>query len=189
MNSLISNCEIELAAAIQSIQQPRSDFQLKHFVVGQHDAEPRRWWQCVLELQIKIQSLKRARVHRRQLMRKIRHLRDGSEESKDEAELLQLELEEHDLAVLGALREAEALYAIYKSFPRQYSNEELNAAEEDYWRRRLNRQAVQDLASIGRVGIGNLDSLRQIGKPLSASLIREIEGHLCLQTNHEEPAN
>jgi len=185
MNALISSCEVELAAAVRAIQQPRTNFQLKYFVVGQHDTEPRRWWQCVLELQIKIQNLKRAEIHRRQLERKIQTLRRGGEESQDEAELLQLEMEEQDLAVLGALREAETLFAIYKSFPRAYTSEELNAAEEDYWHARLTRQATHELVSTGRVGVGNLDSLRQIGKPVTSALIREFERHLCVQTHQD----
>jgi hypothetical protein len=121
------------------------------------------------------------------MQRKIEVLRKGGDESQDEAELLQLEMQDHDLAVLGALRETEALYAIYKSFPRRYTSEELNAAEEEYWHKRLTRQAAHELFSTGRLGVGNVDSLQQIGKPVTGALIREIEGQLCLQNHQEQP--
>lgn len=179
MNNLIAICEGELSEAIRTIQQPRTNFQLEHFVVGQHDTEPRRWWQTVLELSIKIQTLKRAAIQRRQLQRKIKLL-SNDDEGRDEAALLQLDLEEHDLAVLGAMRETEALYAIYKSFPRHYTREELDAAEAEYWQKRLTRQARQELIANGRIGVGNLDCLEQIGNPVTPAFVKRLEESLCL---------
>ena len=42
-----------------------------------------------------------------------------------------------------------------KSFSKQYTRAELNANQEEYWHKRLARQANQDLLSCGRVGVGN----------------------------------
>ncbi len=176
MNDLISACEPELTEAIKAIQQPRTNFQLAHFVVGQHDTEPRRWWQCVLELQLKIQSLKRAQIERRRTMRRILALEAGDPDARDEAALLRLGIEETDLAILGAVRETEALYAIFKSFPRSYSREELDAAEAEYWQKRLTCQSRQEINATGTIGVGNQDALEQIGispGPLLA------EAHAC----------
>src|ERR1019366_66210 len=132
MNDLISKVGNDLAKAIRTIQQSRSNFQIEHFVVGQHDTEPRRWWQCVLELQIKLQNLRRAVIQRRQTERKLLSLDNaGTDESRDEAALLRLDREDHELAVLGAVRETECLYAIFKSFDRIFTREELDAAEAD----------------------------------------------------------
>lgn len=177
MNDLIERCDKDLADAIRAIQQPRTNFQLRHFVVGQHDTEPRRWWQCVLELQIKIQNLKRAQIHRRQIERKIKALRNGGDEAKDEGALLMLDLEDQELAILGAIRETETLYAIFQSFPRGYTREELDQAEADYWQKRLTRQARHEINATGAIGVGNQEALEQIGispGPLLA------EAHACL---------
>jgi hypothetical protein len=178
MNDLITKFESELAGAIEAIQQPRTDFQLAHFVVGQHDTEPRRWWQCVLELQLKIQSLKRAQIERRRTMRRILELEAGDLDARDEAALLRLGIEETDLAIIGAVRETQALYAIFRSFPKSYTREELDDAEAEYWQKRLVRQARQEINSMGTIGVGNQDSLEQIGispGPLLA------EARACLQ--------
>ena len=42
---------MNITEAIAEIQQPRSRFQLVHFVVGQHDTPEMRFYQLCLELQ------------------------------------------------------------------------------------------------------------------------------------------
>jgi hypothetical protein len=158
-----------LAKAARAIQQPRTDFELAHFVVGQHDTEPRRWVQCVLELQIKVQTLRRAKIAERQMRRRIRKLeRKGTRKAVDKAKLMRIDLEDHEMAILGATREARALWTIYKGFSRAYSRRQLNGSEEEYWRRRLARQALQDANATGRIGVGNQDALRMLGSPTDA---------------------
>ena len=182
MNSeeLIQTCEAQLADAIIAIQQPRTDFQLTHFVVGQHDTEPRRWFQCVLQLQLNLQNLKRAVVQQRITRRKIERLRQsGTVDDFDEAALLQIDLDSHALAVIGTVRETQTLMAIFRSFAQSYTNEELNAAEEEYWQKRLRRQAKHSLIATGRIGVGDLDSFHQIGTPVTIETIRSLEVERC----------
>lgn len=181
--NLIEHCETALADAIHAIQQPRTNYQLRHFVVGQHDTEPRRWWQCVLELQIKIQNLKRATIQRRQIERKIAALQDGDDESRDQAALLALDLEDQDLAILGALRETETLYAIFRAFPRGYTRDELDAAEAEYWQKRLTRQARHEFNATGTIGVGNQEALEQIGISPGALL---AEARACLEQHDRQ---
>ena len=153
--------------AVAEIQQPRTPFELAHFVVGQHESEPRAWAQCTLELDIKLRNLRRAQISERQLLRKIKRLESlNTDAAADKAELLRIDLEEQSLAVLGAQRESEALYAIWKSFGRTYSRDELNAAEAEYWQKRLTRQAMLDMNASGRIGVGNQDALRMAGLPV-----------------------
>ena len=157
----------ELQMAVREIQQPRTPFELRHFVVGQHESEPRAWAQCTLELDTKLRNLRRAEISERQLRRKIERLEArGTEAALDKAELTRIDLEEQSLAVLGAQREAEALYAIWQSFGRTYTREELNAAEAEYWQKRLTRQAMLDMNANGRIGVGNQDALRMAGMPV-----------------------
>jgi hypothetical protein len=154
----------ELAKAIEAIQQPRTDYQIEKFVVGQHVSEARRWHQCVLELQIKFQNLRRGQIQQRQMARKLAKLEaKGTPEANDKAALLRLDMEDHALAMLGAMREAQCLWAIYQSFGRNFTRDELNAAEGEFWQKRLTMQAQYDLNATGRIGVGNQDALRMAG--------------------------
>ena len=84
--------------------------------------------------------------------------------------------------MLGATREVEALYAIFRGFKHHYTRAELNAAEEEYWQRRLTRQAMQDVIAHGRVAAGNQDALRQIGMPVAPQpdYLRSVEQRFLL---------
>lgn len=190
MTDLIPQSDLaKFAESERAIQQARTPFELAHFVVGQHDAEPRAWAQCTLELGIKIRNLRRAQIGERKQIRQIDYLETiargdtPDEEAKkradaaDDADLAKIDLEEQSLAVLGAFREAQALKALYDSFGRTYTRDELNAAEPDYWRRRLNRQAMHDTNAHGRIGVGNQDALRMAGMPVPGlpDYTREVE--------------
>jgi hypothetical protein len=174
----ISDKVKEIEQAFLEIQQPRTDYVIEKFVVGQHDTLPQQYAQCVLELQIKYDNIRRAMLSKRKIEIKIQKLEEkGTEISKINAELARIDLDEQDRAMLGAVREFDALYRCFKKFPKQYTREDLNANQEEYWEKRLQRQANQDLLAYGRVGVGNLDALRQIGHaPLPGiDHIREVE--------------
>lgn len=188
MTDIIAQAESELRDAILAIQQPRTDFQLAHFVVGQHDTAPRQWSQCVLELSIKLNAIKRAEIERRKAERRLAILERSSDpDSQDDAALMRLDLEQHDLAMLGARREAETLLAIFRAFGRTYTHAELMEAEEEYWVKRLTRQAKHSLVATGRIGVGDLDSLAQIGQPVTIEMIRKLELETCLSETSNLP--
>ena len=127
------------------IQQARPDYALEHFVVGQHDTEPQQYAQCVLELQVKYDNIRRALLAKKKIDIEIRQLETkGDELSLIDAEMKRIDLEEQDRAMLGAWREFQALYRIWKSFEHKYTREELNNAQEEYWIKRLTRQANQE---------------------------------------------
>ena len=162
----------EMENAFLEIQQPRSAFVLEKFVVGQHDTLETQYSQCVLELQVKYDNIRRAKLNKKKLQIKIdEYIKKGSEIDLIESELLKIDLEEQDRAMLGALREFEALYSIWQSFPKKYTREELDANQPEYWQRRLTRQAQQDIQSGGRIGVGNQEAIRQ----LSSNTLQEIE--------------
>lgn len=154
----------ELKDAIHQIQQPRSNYALQHFVVGEKDTEPMRYSQCLLELQVKHGVIRRAIISQKKLViERERLLEDADPIKQLEAEEKQIDIEETKLAMTGAVREFECLYRIFKAFPKQYTHEELQAAQDEYWQARLIRQAEQDIAASGRIGVGNLDALRMAG--------------------------
>ncbi len=164
----------EMQGAFDEIQQPRSDYVLQNFVVNEKDTDPMRYAQCVLELQIKYDVIRQAKLHRRKLEIEIAEFEAlGTETSQIDADLKRIDIEIQDRALLGASREFEALYSIWKSFPHQYTHSELNDAQEEYWNKRLTRQANQDLFASGRVSIGNIDALRQIGQLLQVKQLNE----------------
>lgn len=147
---------------IEAIQQPRSDFAIKHFVVGQHDTPGRQRAQAVLELQIKMFNIRRAQLEEKRMnILRERHLQSGDELDKIEAEKIDLDLAELRLSRMGAIREATALLAILDQLP-PYSYEQYQAEEVEYWNRRLSRQALQDLRSMGTIGAGNLEAINQM---------------------------
>lgn len=168
----------ELEESFLAIQMPRTSYVIEKFVVGQHDTIEMQFSQCVLEIQIKVANLKRAKLGKRKIEIQIKELEDkGTEIDQIDADLKRIDLQEQDFAVLGALRELETLYKIYQSFPKKYTREEIDNAQENYWKLRLDRQAQQDLQATGRIGVGNSEALRQINLTGTPKLdhIREIE--------------
>ena len=81
--------------------------------------------------------------------------------------MLKVDLEDQRLATIGAFRELNALHAIFRTFSKRYSRDELNQAEREYWQSRLLRQASCDIVASGRISVGNQDALRQIGFPIA----------------------
>lgn len=153
----------EMESAFLEIQQPRSAFVLEKFVVGQHDTPETQYSQCVLELQVKYDNIRRAKLNKRKLEIKIdEYLKKGTEIDLIEAELVKIDMEEQDRAMLGALREFEALYAIWQAFPKKYTREDLDINQPEYWQKRLTRQAQQDMQAQGRIGAGNQEAMRQL---------------------------
>ncbi len=168
----------EMEESFLAIQMPRSAYTIEKFVVGQHDTVEMQFCQCVLELQIKYDNLRRAKLGRRRIEIQIKELEDkGTEIDLIDADLKRIDQEQQDFAVLGALREFEALYKIYQSFPKKYTRKEIDDAQENYWKLRLDRQAQQDLQATGRIGVGNSEALRQINLTGTPKLdhIREVE--------------
>ena len=105
--TLIESKHNELHDAFLEIFQGRSDFQLENFVVNAHTSPERQYAQCVLELQNKYYSIKQADISRRKINHEIKN-----EECPFTIEEKQLELEQLDIAMLGALREFDTLYKL-----------------------------------------------------------------------------
>ena len=171
--TLVESKHNELHDAFLEIFQGRSDFQLENFVVNAHTSPERQYAQCVLELQNKYYSIKQADISPRKINHQIK-----TETCPFAIEEKQLELEQLDIAMLGALREFDTLYKIYQKFPR-YTNEQLQKAESKYWLERLTSQAQQDIESSGSVSVGNAEALRQVGviNSYSERFFESVQNH------------
>lgn len=175
----------DLLKAFDEIQMARTPYILKHFVVGQHDTAEQQYAQCVLELQIKYDVIRRAILGREKL--KIEQAKieraallivdpEDKRVKEIEAKLKGFDVEEQDRAMKGALREFAALYDLFKGY-NQYTRDDLNKAQSDYWTKRLTRQANQDMLAFGRIQVGNADALRMAGMSPIPQLdhIRSVE--------------
>lgn len=156
----------ELLDDFDAIQMARTPEVLQRFVVGAQamDHPAQGWAQCVLELQIKYDDIRRAKITAELIQLEIDELeRDGTAKSRLTAQLKRIDLEAQDRAMLGAIREFQSLYAIYQSYEKRYTREELNTAQTEYWRNRVTRQALQEQQSrqLG-IGPGNLEALREL---------------------------
>ena len=169
MNDLVKKIEVdgELLKAFEAIQQPRTNFQLEKFVVGNHDVPEQQYAHCVLEIQVKYNALRKAKISFEKMDYLIAKYKkeadDGNKLSGFKAREKEVEKDTAWLAVVGAIRELEFLYAMWKGFKKKYTREEIDKVQPLYWKKRLERQAHQDVMAGGRIGVGNQEALRQIG--------------------------
>lgn len=175
----------ELRQLYPEFSQPRTDVQLRAFVVGQHDTPMRKMHQCLLEIAIKDRALRRAQIYRRQALRKIGGMNREDGSTDDDRELLEIDLEETDEAMLGAGRELRCLLAIFDSLVAEYGDfghAAWMAEELEYWTKRLTRQSRQEINACGTIGVGNQDALEQIGISTGPLL---AEGLACLDRHRK----
>jgi hypothetical protein len=166
---------VNIQEAIAEVQQPRSRYQLVHFVIGQHDTPEMRFYQLCLELQDMGHKLRLAKLGVRKGEVEIRRLLEtGDELDAIEAEEKQVELEYALVVMHGAEREMAVLQDIFEECP-HFTRDEIDHAQPEYWQKRLTRQTNLQIMS-GNVGWSQLDSMRQIG--LLDDVVEERERQL-----------
>jgi len=172
---------MNIAEAIAEIQQPRSRFQLVHFVIGQHDTPEMRFYQLCLELQDMGHKLRLAHLGIRKAEIEIaRLLETGDELDAIEAEEKQVGLEQTLIVMGGAERELAVLTDLFDE-SQKFTRDEIEHAQPEYWEKRLTRQTNLQLMS-GSVQWAQLDSMRQAGL-----LDQAIEDrHVQLSNGHQE---
>ena len=168
--------------AIAEIQQPRSRYQLVHFVLGQHDTPEMQFYQLMLELQDMGYKLRMAELNVRKTEVEItRLLETGDELDALEAEEKQVGLEQTQIVMKGAQREIAILEDIFNTC-QHYTRDEIEHAQPEYWQARLTRQTNLQMMS-GNVQWAQLDSMRQIG--LLDDLVEAREAQLAEQVKLE----
>jgi len=169
---------MNIAEAIEEIQQPRSRYQLIHFVIGQHDTPEMRFYQLCLELQDMGYKLRVAQLGIRKAEIEIaRLLKTGDEIDAIEAEEKQVGLEQTQIVMRGAERELAILTDLFDE-SQKFTRDEIEHAQPEYWQKRLTRQTNLQIMS-GSVGWAQLDSMRQIG--LLDEMVAEREQQLTQQ--------
>ena len=172
---------MNIADAISEVQQPRSRFQLVHFVIGQHDTPEMRYYQLCIELQDMGYKLRVAQIAVRKSQIEIeRLLATGDELDALEAEEKQVDLEQTQIVMCGAEREIAVLTDLFDEST-HYTRDEIEHAQPEYWKVRLTRQTNLQLMA-GRVDAGQLTSLHNAG--LLDELVAERERQIT--NGHQE---
>lgn len=157
----VINSAEKLLQEMQDLSQPRSNFALRHFVIGQHDLPGRQYAQIIAELQALLFSLgdmndslelKQLDLEPLDLALEI----EPDPRTRIERRRLAREIESLKIVIAGRVREGETLLELLNSMPR-YTLEQIEAEELDYWQRRISRQYFEALA-----GGGNLDAAIQM---------------------------
>ena len=175
---------MDIAAAIAEVQQPRSRYQIIHFVLGQHDTPEMRFYQLMMEIQDVGYKLRIAGLGLRKGEVEIeRLLATGDEIDAIEAEEKHVNLEQTRVVMLGAEREMAVLTDLFDE-SQKFTRDEIEHAQPEYWEARLARQTNLQLMA-GSVQWSQLDAVRQIGKldelidarekQLVAEMARELE--------------
>ena len=167
---------MDITEAIAEVQQPRSRYQLIHFVIGQHDTAEMRFYQLCLELQDMGYKLRTAQLSVRKTELEIaRLLETGDEIDAIEAEEKQVGLEQTQIVMRGAERELAILTDLFDE-SQKFTRDEIEHAQPEYWQKRLTRQTNLQIMA-GGVGWAQLDSMRQIG--LLDDMVEERERQLA----------
>ncbi len=167
---------MNITEAIAEIQQPRSRYQLIHFVIGQHDTPEMRFYQLCLELQDMGFKLRTAQLSVRKTEIEIaRLLETGDELDAIEAEEKEVGLEQTRIVMRGAEREIAVLTDLFDE-SQKFTRDEIEHAQPEYWEKRLTRQTNLQIMS-GGVQWAQLDSMRQIG--LLDDMVAERERQLA----------
>jgi hypothetical protein len=148
----------------KTITPSRSKYQLKNFVIFQHDTKPMQWRQIVLEAQQLAYSIAMAEldIRRKQIEIK-RLLASGDEIDAIEAEEKRLGIVLTERALAGAMLELSWLEEFAKEVG-EFSVEQVELDQPKYWGLRLSRQAGLDQMSAQQgIGAGNLQSMLNAG--------------------------
>lgn len=160
--------------AADTIIPSRSRYQLRQFVIGQHDTPAMQWRQVLIEGQdmaYKIRlaelSLKKTRIEINKL------LSTGDPIDAIDAEEKQVGMVLTERTLAGARIELQWLQEIAEEIG-PYTFEEIEADQPNYWVKRLQRQADLDVLAVRQgVSAGNLASM------LNAGMLTYKEDNSC----------
>ncbi len=133
----------QLQASFEQVAQPRTDYMLKHFVVGSHDLPGQQFKQVLMELRTRMFSLADLKDDVALLEVEIEEFEQVAEISPKRAEI-EIRRKKRRIAdltyqITGLISECETLLAIYEKMPK-FTAEEIEQQELEYWSRRLSRQ-------------------------------------------------
>lgn len=174
--------------AFNEISQSRSNFQLERFVLGQHDTPEQRYKQVVLEVQTLVVALQKNILELQKLDIRIAKLNESDDPiDKIDATILTIDKEVAEIGISGGKKELEYLLSLWDSFEHKYTAEEIEVAQEEYWTKRLHRQAsLEAIGNGGKVNWSFLDALNQIGQLPAMDSLSYAQSQEILQQQVKE---
>jgi len=154
---------IEKAAA-KTVVTSRTKFQLRFFVVGQHDTKPMQWRQLLIEAQDLAYKIRTAELGLERTSIEITNLLHTG----DPLDLIDAKQKELDRVLTERVLEGAKLeFSWLEEFAEEigaYSNQEIEDDQETYWSKRLQRQSDIDVLSRTQgISVGNLTSMLNAG--------------------------
>lgn len=132
---------MNIEEAIDQIQLNRTRYQMERFVIGQHHAPEMQYRQLLTEANVLMETIQETELRIRKIEAEAEELREtGKKSDAIEAEIKELSLKGLYRHLANARRELGILKELFECYP-NYSVEEIEAAQEDYWHDRLLRTA------------------------------------------------
>lgn len=153
---------MNIQAAIKEIQQSRSRYQLEKFVIGQHDSPEMQYYQLCTEANGTINSIKETELRIEKIKAEAEELKEtGKKSDSIEAQIKELAVPELETQLIGQRRELAFMEELFSQYE-NYSREDIEAAQPEYWRNRLMRVGeMQMLAKQGGVDWAHIQALYQ----------------------------
>lgn len=155
---------MDVRQKINEIQQSRSKYQIEKFVLGQHHSPEMQYYQLCIETNAVLQSITETELRIKKLQAEAEELlATGKKSDSVEAEIKLLSVPGLETQLIGAKRELIYFYQLFDEYP-EYSREQIEEAQQDYWETRLTRVAqLQMLSRQGGVDWAQLEAVYQAG--------------------------
>ena len=158
------NKKLTLQDRINQIQQSRSKYQIEKFVLGQHHTPEMQYYQLCVETNGLINAIAETEL----TIEKVKAQADellatGKKSDEIEAKIKLLSVPALETQLIGSKRDLDYFEELFERFP-EYTREEIEAAQQDYWETRLTRVAqLQMLSRQGGVDWAQLEAVYQAG--------------------------
>jgi hypothetical protein len=169
--------ESELHDFLDENNSSMSNYQIDHFVLRSQVTDFRQVKQSLLELEGRKDSLyqtkvnlKRKKITRDKIEYEIKNATDEFQKRFLEVDLEEVNKDIYFIERRLTVQEKEYNYFAEKIYSRFNSKEELekfcNNPEEEhkYWIARMGKQAAIDMISLGRISVGNMDSIAMMSE-------------------------
>lgn len=157
----------KLREKMRNVPFGNSIFQNQNFTAGS-EGQARRYRHCLLQINAKLNALKECELRRKRIEIDIDELKDITG-TKYELARRDIDLEEKMFQLDNEIKYIEdaiielKTYEYELSLMKEYTREEFEKEENDYWKARLLGDARREMIASGKVSAGLLSSLEQIG--------------------------
>jgi hypothetical protein len=132
---------------INEIQQSRSRYQIEKFVLGQHHSPEMQYYQLCMETNGVINAIAETELRIEKIKAEAEELLEtGKKSDAIEAKIKLLSVPALETQLIGSKRELAYFEQLFAEFP-NYTREEIEAAQKDYWETRLTRVAQLQMLS------------------------------------------